>query len=91
MTATAKISKVQAQEVIDNLRTNKGIYAMDVPKTNGCITLENGVKLRKLPVKFRNNDPRSKAFRLKGSVEAMRNTLRYVTGKSVSMTIKQDG
>ena len=70
---TIKLSKEQAENIIDNVRLAKRpIFAMDVPKTNGCINLIGGVTLRKLPVKFRGNDKRSKAFRLKGPVTALR-------------------
>jgi hypothetical protein len=89
---TAKISKEQAENVLAYVKSNKGFYA-DVPETNGCVTLHNGVTLRKLPVKFRGGDPRSKAFRLKGEISAMRTVMRYVnmdTKKSVSMTISKE-
>jgi len=85
---TAEISKEQAEEVLAYVKNNKGTYA-DVPETNGCVTLYNGVTLRKLPVKFRGGNPRSKAFRLKGEVSAMRQVMRYVKGKA-SMTIKRE-
>jgi len=91
MTGTIEISKDQAQNIIDNVLTNKNVYAISVPETNGCINLQNGITLRKLPVKFRGGDPRSKAFRLKGPVDAMRSIFKYINpdnNKSVSMTVK---
>jgi len=93
MTGTVELSETQAQNIIDNVLTNKSVYAMKVPKTNGCINLQHGISLRKLPVKFRGGDIRSKAFRLKGPVDAMRSILKYVNpdnNKSVSMTLKGD-
>jgi hypothetical protein len=79
---TIKLSTDQAQNIIDNvLLAKRPLYAIDLPKTNGCISLVNDVKLRKLAVKFRNNDKRSKAFQLKGPVPALRQITGCIEGK----------
>jgi hypothetical protein len=78
---TIKLSAEQAQDVIDNALTEKGGYAIDLPKTNGCIRLQGDATLRKLPVKFRGGDKRSKAFRLKGDVRTVRRISRKISGK----------
>jgi len=90
-TGTIEISAEQAGNVIDHVKTNKNVFAMTIPKTNGCINLQNGITLRKLPVKFRGGNVKSMAFRLKGPLESMREIMKYVNpdnNRSVQMTIK---
>ena len=84
---TIELSAEQAEDVINNTFQKKGGYAMNIPVTNGCINLIGDVTLRKLPVKFRGGDKRSKAFRLKGPVEAVRRISRHISGKC-TMDIK---
>jgi len=87
---TIKLSAEQAENVIDNVANDKGLYSMEVPKTNGCIRFcEGTVTLRKLPVKFRGGDKRSKAFRLKGPVELLRQITPFIEGRwSMDITKK---
>ena len=84
---TIELSADQAEDVINNTFQKKGGYAMSIPVTNGCVNLVGNVTLRKLPVKFRGGDKRSKAFRLKGPVEAVRRISRHINGRC-TMTIK---
>lgn len=93
MIGTAEITKEQAQVVIENFITNKGVLATEVPEVNGCIKLQCGVTLRKLPVAFRNKDPRSKAFRIKGAYEAINPVVKIVnekSKKSIVLSLKND-
>lgn len=86
---TIELSAEQAENVICNVRQKAGGLAMEIPATNGCISLIMDIKLRKLPVKFRGGKKQSKAFRLKGPVESLRRITGYIPGKW-TMDIKKE-
>jgi len=88
--ATAKVSKNQAETVLNEFKNKKGTYSK-APKVNSYVTLQNDVTVRHLHLRFRSGNARSKAFQLKGNVPAMRAIMRLLQqgeGKSITLKIK---